>query len=468
MSTGIPAVPLYTSQTALDPAALSVPVLSSAVATGQSAVQPSASLVVTSRPLHNLSSVPVNLSQGAAASLATAAASDPTANSQETLNLQRPLGATGQDADTGWWFDTAGTHKARPVDLSQVNSEPHNQLKQHLKCHNKPFFCDQCHKHFHKEKTLHLTFRPTERKQQACRNVRTCGSRSDKHFGLQKKLDTHLDTHHEAQKKSFSCCVCQKTYSKMHLLKRHKAVHTRARPFICDTCGKGFTTKSVLQEHRSIYTGEKPFPCATCGKRFRTSTHLFSYRRVHSDERPFSCFNCEKTFKLKRALEQHHVIHTGETPFICQMCEIGCGLKNNLQRHLRIHTGEKPFRHGECGEEFSGTWAFKTHMLVHGGKKPFMCYLCGKTFFYNSKLLEHQHTVHQDQETAQIQQTEEPAGLKSFSCVSCQKRFCSADTLRVHDETHSEGNKFICSTYGKSFHRKCTFVYHMRLHSCAV
>ncbi|KAK2846556.1 hypothetical protein Q5P01_009555 [Channa striata] len=78
------------------------------------------------------------------------------------------------------------------------------------------------------------------------------------------------------------------------------------------------------------------------------------------------------------------------------------------------------------------------------------------------QLLEHQQVVHRDQEESQ---QKEPAGLKSLSCTVCQKRFSGADTLRVHEQTHSEENKFICSTCGKCFHRKCTFVCHMRRHS---
>lgn len=150
-------------------------------------------------------------------------------------------------------------------------------------------------KHFHKEKTLQTHLQAHKGK--LARQKRSWKMWSCSRCGLQKKLEAHL-LRHEAQK-SFRCSVCEKTYSKMHLLKRHEAVHTGVRPFICNTCGKEFTAKSILREHQSIHTGEKPFTCATCGKSFRTCAHLFAHSRVHSEERPFKCSDCRKTFKLK-------------------------------------------------------------------------------------------------------------------------------------------------------------------------
>lgn len=52
------------------------------------------------------------------------------------------------------------------------------------------------------------------------------------------------------QDKPFKCSVRETTYSKVHVLKRHEAVHTGVRPFVCAACGRRFTTESVLQEHR--------------------------------------------------------------------------------------------------------------------------------------------------------------------------------------------------------------------------
>ncbi|XP_039985776.1 zinc finger protein with KRAB and SCAN domains 1-like isoform X2 [Xiphias gladius] len=402
---GSPVVSLYTNQMVSDPAALSVAILSSSVATGQTWAQRSAPLMVTSQPLPNLTSVPVNLhltpQDAAAAAVLTMTQtsqnplqSAPTANSQVTPDLQTSLKATGKAADgppgftaeenkpvasSGVTSETQGTltklSEDKPEEaggksagLGKGNSQEKNrrrkeknqqkrvfcekcnkgfhyrhQLKQHMSCHDKPFSCDQCDKRFHEEKTLqthlqaHKVRTARDRKSQQMWPCSQC----DKQFRLQKNLEAHL-LRHQAQKISFKCSVCEKTYGKLRLLKRHEAVHTGVRPFICDTCGKRFTTKSVLQEHRSIHSGEKPFTCATCGKTFRTSAHLFSHKRVHSEERPFKCSDCGKAFKLKRALVQHQIVHTGEKPFVCQMCGIGFGLKNNLQRHLRVHTGGAP------------------------------------------------------------------------------------------------------------------------------
>lgn len=133
-TTGSPAVSLYTNRTVSDPAALSVAILSSAGAAGQTSAQPSAPLVVTGQPLPNLPSVPVSLNLTTQeASLramrqtspnplqpvlaASQPASNLTANSQETLSLQTLLeAAVGPPAST--------TEDNKPVTSSALRSLP--------------------------------------------------------------------------------------------------------------------------------------------------------------------------------------------------------------------------------------------------------------------------------------------------------------------------------------------------------
>lgn len=109
---GSPAVSLYTNQTVSDPAALSVAILSSVVAAGQTL----GPLMVTSQPLPNLASVPVSLNP--TTSQKPLQSSIPTA--QETL-----LEAAGQAAE-GPPASAAKENKA--VDSSAVDSQPQVRL----------------------------------------------------------------------------------------------------------------------------------------------------------------------------------------------------------------------------------------------------------------------------------------------------------------------------------------------------
>lgn len=94
VTTGTPVVSLYTNQTLSDPAALAGAILSSAVAAGQTPTQSSAPLMVTSQPLPNLTSVPVNLTLSTQDTAAGRPASSLTGDSQESLHLQSEAQAT--------------------------------------------------------------------------------------------------------------------------------------------------------------------------------------------------------------------------------------------------------------------------------------------------------------------------------------------------------------------------------------
>ncbi|KAK4002739.1 hypothetical protein OUZ56_004543 [Daphnia magna] len=84
----------------------------------------------------------------------------------------------------------------------------------------------------------------------------------------------------------YSCDQCDKSFSKLSSLTRHKYEHSGQRPYQCDMCPKAFKHKHHLTEHKRLHSGEKPFQCQKCLKRFSHSgsysqhmNHRFSYCR---------------------------------------------------------------------------------------------------------------------------------------------------------------------------------------------
>lgn len=61
-----------------------------------------------------------------------------------------------------------------------------------------------------------------------------------------------------ANKKRFTCEVCQKRFSTAWYVRVHRKSHNGERPYTCDTCGKGFMLPNVLLTHKKKCERQNP------------------------------------------------------------------------------------------------------------------------------------------------------------------------------------------------------------------
>uniref|UniRef100_A0A8C0R0D4 Zinc finger protein ZFAT n=1 Tax=Canis lupus dingo TaxID=286419 RepID=A0A8C0R0D4_CANLU len=239
------------------------------------------------------------------------------------------------------------------------------------------------------------------------------------------KLQAHLKAHTELDKRSYSCPVCEKSFSEDRLIKSHiKTNHPEVsmstisevlgrrvqlkgligkRAMKCPYCDFYFMKNgSDLQRHIWAHEGVKPFKCSLCEYATRSKSNLKAHMNRHSTEKTHLCDMCGKKFKSKGTLKSHKLLHTADgKQFKCTVCDYTAAQKPQLLRHMEQHASFKPFRCAHChyscnisgslkrhynrkhpNEEYAnvGTWGSPFPSVPSGGLK---CPVC--SFVYGTK-----------------------------------------------------------------------------------
>lgn len=142
-------------------------------------------------------------------------------------------------------------------------------------------------------------------------------------------------------KKSPTCNLCGKVFSRRDNLERHLSNHQGEKLFICNFCGKSFLRKSYLKLHHRIHSGERPFQCGVCGRSFTRDDHLLRHQRSHQGYKPYTCDVCGKALSRRDHLAVHRRIHTGERPFRCDLCNCEFARSDHLLKHKRLNLCEQ-------------------------------------------------------------------------------------------------------------------------------
>uniref|UniRef100_A0A8C5WAK3 Zinc finger protein ZFAT n=1 Tax=Microcebus murinus TaxID=30608 RepID=A0A8C5WAK3_MICMU len=199
------------------------------------------------------------------------------------------------------------------------------------------------------------------------------------------KLQAHLKVHTALDKRSYSCPVCEKSFSEDRLIKSHiKTNHPEVsmstisevlgrrvqlkgligkRAMKCPYCDFYFMKNgSDLQRHIWAHEGVKPFKCSLCEYATRSKSNLKAHMNRHSTEKTHLCDMCGKKFKSKGTLKSHKLLHTADgKQFKCTVCDYTAAQKPQLLRHMEQHVSFKPFRCAHCPYSCNISGSLKRH-----------------------------------------------------------------------------------------------------------
>lgn len=143
------------------------------------------------------------------------------------------------------------------------------------------------------------------------------------------------------------CSICGMTFALKTYLERHAARcrDPQKAPFRCDECGAGFTTKGAqTMHHDTVHLKKREYPCLVCNKWFTRKHILQIHLATHSKAKNFQCNVCNKSFSQKSNLTRHSRIHenTKSMGYKCRYCGQDFTQNIYLQKHINLsHIDEK-------------------------------------------------------------------------------------------------------------------------------
>ncbi|XP_007938764.1 zinc finger protein ZFAT [Orycteropus afer afer] len=247
------------------------------------------------------------------------------------------------------------------------------------------------------------------------------------------KLQAHLKVHTELDKRSYSCPVCEKSFSEDRLIKSHiKTNHPEVsmstisevlgrrvqlkgligkRAMKCPYCDFYFMKNgSDLQRHIWAHEGDKGPDCTLCmyansyqrtdwkshataemsvdaqlcawlGSHMPTVSWLRSPVLPFFAGKQFKCTVCDYTAAQKPQLLRHMEQHASFKPFRCAHCHYSCNISGSLKRHYnRKHPNE------EYANVGTGELAADALVQQGGLKCPVCSFVYGTKWEFNRHL----------------------------------------------------------------------------------
>ncbi|XP_041972163.1 gastrula zinc finger protein XlCGF57.1-like [Aricia agestis] len=142
----------------------------------------------------------------------------------------------------------------------------------------------------------------------------------------------------------------------------------------------------------------------------------------------------------------------GEKAYTCSLCSKSFTRIYNLRYHMSKHGDFKRYLCAKCGKDFNTSNGLRQHLKTHSDVPQFKCGFCNKIYKSRQSLREHFRIAHSSHG-------------RSFSCVTCDKKFTTKSTLAMHIKTHSGIKDYACSVCPKRFTRPSYLKAHCLTHT---
>ncbi|PIK56078.1 putative helicase SRCAP-like [Apostichopus japonicus] len=137
----------------------------------------------------------------------------------------------------------------------------------------------------------------------------------------------------EDDKGMYSCDKCQyKAKQRSNLMRHYYTMHADLADHL-ECCGQFYRTKGDFRQHvKTVH--KQGYLCKICNRTFSRKALLKRHSYVHNGIREFKCEHCNYATSHKSNLERHFKVHT---PLLRKRrCRLSYRISNGYQKHLTV------------------------------------------------------------------------------------------------------------------------------------